>query len=531
MLSTVIPNRHPNVHFSSQGIQPGSQVVPAGNRFNNPAPKRMPGPFCMPNEPLADAFYSPTGTSESAMGLDMDGKGNFWRMSLNGWEKVGAINPQGQYWFQNGQQGDFFETRNPQREGVLDLSLENEPHPMVQALRARERQRAQLGSEIPRLRALFNSWGLTGQGVKVGILDPYEPLELEGVDLKTEKGDPGQAWSLGDHSKAISDLINDRTWGLAPGTIVVDKGFVPKEDETLREDDDLSAVQYNMTKTACNLFDDTTKQLNQVVQQKTPGLRVLSITWGGSFITTLDNLKEVLNEKEENGEYSYPNVRRQMLGPALTQGPREQEQAMLNFIASVFQQPVVQQAHQRYIEATRQAASSGQIIVAACGNEHAQNAASLNLPPCAEYDQLAQSPYVISVAASDTHQTPGNRADDSIAYFSSWGDGAQFNPTIAAPGQGIFIGNQYKTMNGNHVESGTSFAVPLVCGTVALMLQANPLLNFDQVRTILQRTATPLPGYPVAAQGAGVINPELAVQMAINSKRNPVSYPAAYMPA
>jgi len=69
-------------------------------------------------------------------------------------------------------------------------------------------------------------------------------------------------------------------------------------------------------------------------------------------------------------------------------------------------------------------------------------------------------------------------------------------------------------MNGNQVESGTSFAVPFVCATVALMLQINPSLTFDQVKQILQQTATMLPGYPVAAQGAGVINTEAALQMA-----------------
>jgi len=51
------------------------------------------------------------------------------------------------------------------------------------------------------------------------------------------------------------------------------------------------------------------------------------------------------------------------------------------------------------------------------------------------------------------------------------------------------------------------------------MLKANPRLGnspalFDRVVQILQGTATRLPNYPVAAQGAGVINPEAAVAQA-----------------
>jgi len=78
-------------------------------------------------------------------------------------------------------------------------------------------------------------------------------------------------------------------------------------------------------------------------------------------------------------------------------------------------------------------------------------------------------------------------------------------------------------MNSNHVESGTSFAVPYVCANLSLileaMLKANPRLGnspalFDRVVQILQGTATRLPNYPVAAQGAGVINPEAAVAQA-----------------
>jgi serine protease AprX len=59
--------------------------------------------------------------------------------------------------------------------------------------------------------------------------------------------------------------------------------------------------------------------------------------------------------------------------------------------------------------------------------------------------------------------------------------------------------------------SGTSFSAPQVAGTVALMLEANPNLTPPQIRDILQRTATPLPGYFQHEVGAGMLNAHAAV--------------------
>ena len=62
--------------------------------------------------------------------------------------------------------------------------------------------------------------------------------------------------------------------------------------------------------------------------------------------------------------------------------------------------------------------------------------------------------------------------------------------------------------------SGTSMAAPVVAGTVALMLQANPALTPNAVKAILQYTAQQYPGYDALTQGAGFLNALGAVRLA-----------------
>ena len=63
---------------------------------------------------------------------------------------------------------------------------------------------------------------------------------------------------------------------------------------------------------------------------------------------------------------------------------------------------------------------------------------------------------------------------------------------------------------------GTSFSAPIVSSLVAQMLEANPSLTPQQVKTILIRTAERLPYYEVDRQGWGVIDPRRAVEAALS---------------
>lgn len=67
--------------------------------------------------------------------------------------------------------------------------------------------------------------------------------------------------------------------------------------------------------------------------------------------------------------------------------------------------------------------------------------------------------------------------------------------------------------------SGTSMACPHLSGVIANLLEANPALSPDDVKTILERTATPLATYDQFEAGAGLANAHAAVDLAFNPQK------------
>jgi serine protease AprX len=173
----------------------------------------------------------------------------------------------------------------------------------------------------------------------------------------------------------------------------------------------------------------------------------------------------------------------------------------------------------------------GITIVAAAGNL-GKNAAGLQ-----QYGGITapgNAPWVLTVGASNTMGTL-TRTDDTMASYSSAGptylDFAA-KPDLVAPGTGTVSlavpGSTFYTTKALYLLdgllglgskpylslSGTSMAAPVVTGTVALMLQANPNLTPNLIKAILQYTAQQYPGYSPLRQGAGFLNTLGAVRLA-----------------
>jgi serine protease AprX len=67
--------------------------------------------------------------------------------------------------------------------------------------------------------------------------------------------------------------------------------------------------------------------------------------------------------------------------------------------------------------------------------------------------------------------------------------------------------------------SGTSMATPFIAGTVALMLDADPTLAPDEVKSILVATASRVPGFDDFEVGAGYVNVYAAVDKVFNRSK------------
>jgi subtilisin family serine protease len=135
------------------------------------------------------------------------------------------------------------------------------------------------------------------------------------------------------------------------------------------------------------------------------------------------------------------------------------------------------------------ALAKGVVVVAAAGNS---GAATVTYP--------AAYPGVIAVAATDR--------SNAKASYSQYGS----QVSVSAPGDAIYstIPSGYDSM------SGTSMATPYVSAEAALILQAHPGYSPEEVKALIESSATDLVASPAKQgrddyTGAGLINPAQAL--------------------
>jgi len=225
------------------------------------------------------------------------------------------------------------------------------------------------------------------------------------------------------------------------------------------------------------------------------GVKVLDKMGSGSLETVMQGVQWCIEYNEQNPENKI-DIISMSLGAAAQQYNKENDDPMVQ---------IVEEAWAR-----------GIVVCVAAGNEG---------PEAGTVASPGISDQVITVGALDDRDTPENRADDEVASFSSRGPTLYGNnkPDILAPGVNIvslrspnsYIDKLQKSSRvGSHyfVMSGTSMATPICAGIAALILQQNPDLTPQEVKSRLMQGADLWKDRDPNVYGAGYINAENSIQ-------------------
>jgi minor extracellular serine protease Vpr len=122
----------------------------------------------------------------------------------------------------------------------------------------------------------------------------------------------------------------------------------------------------------------------------------------------------------------------------------------------------------------------------------------------------------VTVSASAPLVNPGYQ---ELADFSSWGprsNDSAIKPEVAAPGVSVVAAGM-GTGSGVLVNSGTSMAAPHVAGVAALVIDAHPYWNVNEVKAAILSTADTsvrIAGYDPLGAGSGLVQAQRATTTA-----------------
>ncbi len=166
--------------------------------------------------------------------------------------------------------------------------------------------------------------------------------------------------------------------------------------------------------------------------------------------------------------------------------------------------------------------ASGVTVIAAAGNDG---------PERGTVTSPGDDPMLLTVGSLDEHDTTG-RDDDDVAEFSARpARGSTSKPDLVAPGVSLVStaapGSSAVTDNpqalvgeGYMRGSGTSMSAAIVSGAVAAVLDTNPRLEPNGVKSLLTSTAYNLKGKD-AGEGAGGLDLDKALTAAGSALTNP----------
>ena len=423
---------------------------------------------------------------ESGTSIDIATDGVIQSTSRDGKQISGQIKPDGTFKLSTGQTGSVF------RDDGVRLDEVGRESPLQRAFS----QAGQRGSIVPHLRK-----NLTQTGAGVAIV---------GID-----GDP-------EHLKSLSSIaVGHPDYSIAPGATWVNEVIPPG--------------QIGMSTTAAGLqkfvegragtIQGLTDKLNEISKLKETNpeayapLRVVNMSTGNSVQDITTQIHSLLGDEVYGPKLGAWN--KAIFGEEKMPADRAQAFAKIEaFVAqSLGKSETFGKAHDSYIAATKRATEAGLVLTVSAGNRAPD---SPFVSPGAAYNFAAMSPHVVTVAASNTNQTPANFADDFVRSSPSQTEfrGQKYTPTISAPGEYVQTAEPLPGQPGSRgvfVRNGSSIAAPIAAGTFALMFEANPKLTPAEAIKIVRDSAVDTK-LDAKIEGAGMLDPVSAVKRASGKK-------------